>query len=182
MYVPFGMHMCFVHRISAKKKKGSKNESGEIKKGIVDAIKIWCKIWHIYTLSSLNNIQTLFFCCCKEEEFIRRIGFREENSSYIYNNVSLLESGHWVVVNTVLLLLLLLLPPCWFAEMGHAQTMCKPDKFFTNNYMIKLWKIPLDHSPSITERIPPTQFVFSSQYDLIGVIVIVLVVPHELLL
>jgi hypothetical protein len=66
--------------------------------------------------------------------------------------------------------------------MGHAQTMCKPDKFFTNNYMMKLWKIPLDHSPSITERIPPTQFVFSSQYDLRGVIVIVIVVPHELLL
>ncbi len=40
MYVPFGMHMCLDHRISAKKKTGSKNESGEMKKGIVDAIKI----------------------------------------------------------------------------------------------------------------------------------------------
>jgi hypothetical protein len=26
----------------------------------VDAIQIWYKIWHIYALSSLNNIQTLF--------------------------------------------------------------------------------------------------------------------------
>jgi hypothetical protein len=51
--------------------------------------------------------------------------------------VSLLEFGHRVMVNT----LLLLLPPYWFVEMGHAQTMCKPDKFFTNNYMLKLWKI-----------------------------------------
>jgi hypothetical protein len=40
MYVPFGMHMCLDHRISAKKKTGSKNESDEMKKGIVDAIKI----------------------------------------------------------------------------------------------------------------------------------------------
>lgn len=44
MYVPFGMHMCLDHRISAKKTTASKNESGEKKKGIVDAIKIWCKI------------------------------------------------------------------------------------------------------------------------------------------
>ncbi len=40
-----------------------------------------------------------------------------------------MEFGHWVVVNT----LLLLLPPYWFAEMGRAQTMCKPDKFFISH-------------------------------------------------
>jgi len=39
-----------------------------MKKGIVDAIKIWCKIWHIYTLSSLNNIQTLFFLVVAEKK------------------------------------------------------------------------------------------------------------------
>ncbi len=67
MYVPFGMHMCLDHRISAMKTTGSKNESGEKKKGIVDAIKIWCKIWHICDLSSLNNIQTLFFVVAKKK-------------------------------------------------------------------------------------------------------------------
>jgi hypothetical protein len=44
MYVPFGMHMCLDHRISTKKTTDSKNESGEKKKGIVDAIQIWYKI------------------------------------------------------------------------------------------------------------------------------------------